>query len=104
MSTQTDYSSNLTNEPEARCQSCFMPSKLYPALNTRLCVRCLAIIARSILDSGLADEIKTQARREQREEDAAIVMKYLEEADGDIYDPESAASAIRRLLGEIQGA
>ena len=48
--------------PQARCQSCFTPAKLYDALNTHLCVKCLAIIAKSILDSGLADSIIAQER------------------------------------------
>lgn len=66
-------------EPQARCQSCFTPATLYPALNTRICVKCLAIIAKSILDSGLADAIKSQARRDQAAKDAAIVADYVKE-------------------------
>lgn len=74
---ERSYLDNLTGQPEARCQSCFTPAKLYPALNTRLCVKCLAIIATSILDSGLADEINARAQREQREKDAAIVRQLI---------------------------
>lgn len=66
-------------QPEARCQSCFTPATLYPALNTRICIKCLAIIAKSILDSGLADEIEAQARREQREKAIAVMRRVCAE-------------------------
>lgn len=49
-------------QPQARCQSCFQPARLYDALNTHICGKCLAIIAKSILDAGLADAIIKQER------------------------------------------
>lgn len=96
-----------TKGPQARCQSCFTPATLYPALNTRICIKCLAIIAKSILDSGLADGIKAQARADERERIAKAVeswtidpMNMVSSSYGEVSHTDTAnnyAAAIRNL-------